>query len=154
RESGFLPDRVGTVSPQRRLPLIIATALFIENMDSTAISTSLPLIAAELGVEPVALKLALTTYMLALATFIPVSGWVVDRFGARSVCVAAIAAFLAGSRGCAGSNGLGALVAARFVQGVGGAMMMPVGRLALLRSVEKGELVRALSWLTVPAMLG
>ncbi len=154
RESGFLPDRVGTVSPQRRLPLIIATALFIENMDSTAISTSLPQIAAELGVEPVALKLALTTYMLALAVFIPVSGWVADRFGARNVFVTAIAVFLAGSLGCAASNGLGELVAARFVQGVGGAMMMPVGRLVLLRSVEKGELVRALSWLTVPAMLG
>lgn len=140
--------------PQRLIPLIIATALFIENMDSTAIATSLPQIAADLGVEPVALKLALTTYMLALAVFIPVSGWVADRFGAKPVFMTAIGVFLAGSLGCAASDGLGQLVAARFVQGVGGAMMVPVGRLVLLRSVEKSELVRALSWLTVPAMLG
>ncbi len=142
------------LSPQRLLPLIIATALFIENMDSTAISTSLPQIAADLGVEPVALKLALTTYMLALAIFIPISGWVADRFGAKPVFMGAIGVFLAGSLGCAASEGLGQLVAGRFVQGVGGAMMVPVGRLVLLRSVEKSELVRALSWLTVPAMLG
>src|SRR5690606_13703081 len=140
--------------PQRLLPLIIATALFIENMDSTAISTSLPQIAADLGVAPVTLKLALTTYMLALAVFIPVSGWVADRYGARRVFMAAIAVFLLGSLGCAASSGLGQLVAGRFVQGMGGAMMVPVGRLVLLRSVEKSALVRALSWLTVPAMLG
>src|SRR5690606_31255966 len=79
------PDCSRPVRPERRLPLIIATALFIENMDSTAITTSLPQIAAELGTEPVALKLALTTYMLALAVFIPVSGWVADRFGARRI---------------------------------------------------------------------
>ena len=149
-----MPHGPHVLPPQRLLPLIIATALFIENMDSTAISTSLPQIAADLGVEPVALKLALTTYMLALAVFIPVSGWVADRFGARRVFVSAIVVFLLGSPGCAASSGLGQLVAGRFVQGVGGAMMVPVGRLVLLRSVEKSELVRALSWLTVPAMLG
>jgi len=142
------------VKPQRLLPLIVATALFIENMDSTAISTSLPQIAVDLGTEPIALKLALTTYMLALAVFIPVSGWVADRFGARRIFVAAIAVFLLGSLGCAASNGLGQLVAGRFVQGMGGAMMVPVGRLVLLRTIDKAELVRALSWLTVPAMLG
>ena len=148
------PVAVAALPPQRLLPLIVATALFIENMDSTAISTSLPQIAADLGVEPVALKLAITTYMLALAVFIPVSGWVADRFGARRVFIAAIAVFLLGSLGCAASDGLGQLVAGRFVQGMGGAMMVPVGRLVLLRSVEKSELVRALSWLTIPAMLG
>jgi len=142
------------VRPQRLLPLIVATALFIENMDSTAISTSLPQIAAELGVEPVALKLALTTYLLALAVFIPVSGWVADRFGARRTFVTAIAVFLLGSLGCAASGGLGTLVAGRFVQGMGGAMMVPVGRLVLLRSIDKAGLVKALSWLTIPAMLG
>lgn len=140
--------------PQRLLPLIVATALFIENMDSTAIATSLPQIAADLGTEPIALKLALTTYLVALAVFIPVSGWVADRFGARRTFVAAIAVFLLGSLGCAASDGLGQLVAGRFVQGVGGAMMVPVGRLVLLRSIDKAELVRALSWLTIPAMLG
>lgn len=140
--------------PERLLPLIVATALFIENMDSTAISTSLPQIAADLGVQPVALKLALTMYMLALAVFIPVSGWVADRFGARPTFMAAIGVFLLGSLGCAASDSLGQLVAARFLQGMGGAMMVPVGRLVLLRSVPKNELIRALSWLTVPAMLG
>ena len=153
-DNGVPPTTAPALSPQRLLPLIIATALFIENMDSTAISTSLPQIAADLGVEPVALKLALTTYMLALAVFIPVSGWIADRFGARRVFIAAIGVFLLGSLACAASSGLGQLVAARFLQGVGGAMMVPVGRLVLLRSVEKSELVRALSWLTIPAMLG
>src|SRR5690606_4515082 len=136
-------DSSRPVTPQRRLPLIIATALINENMDSTAISTSLPQIAAELRTEPVALTLALTTLMLALAVFIPVSGWVADRYGARRIFVGAIAVFLVGSLCCAASDGLGTLVAGRFVQGVGGAMMVPVGRLVLLRSVEKAELVRA-----------
>lgn len=139
---------------ERLLPLIVATALFIENMDSTAITTSLPVIAVDLGVEPVSLKLALTTYMLALAVFIPVSGWVADRFGARPTFMAAIAVFLLGSLGCAAAGSLGQLVAGRFVQGVGGAMMVPVGRLVLLRSIPKHQLVQALSWLTIPALLG
>ncbi len=139
---------------ERLLPLIVATALFIENMDSTSITTSLPVIATELGVEAVALKLALTTYMLALAVFIPISGWVADRFGARPTFMAAIGVFLLGSIGCAVSGSLGELVAARFLQGMGGAMMVPVGRLVLLRTVPKAQLVQALSWLTIPALLG
>jgi EmrB/QacA subfamily drug resistance transporter len=138
----------------RLLPLIVACALFIENMDSTVLSTSLPAIAADLATDPIALKLALTTYLLALAVFIPVSGWVADRFGAQTTFVSAIAVFLLGSIGCATSGSLGSLVAARFVQGVGGAMMVPVGRLVLLRSIPKHELVQALSWLTIPALIG
>ena len=136
------------------LPLIVACALFIENMDSTVLSTSLPAIAGDLGTEPIALKLALTTYLLSLAVFIPVSGWVADRFGARTTFMTAIAVFLLGSIGCAFSDSLGALVAARFVQGTGGAMMVPVGRLVLLRTVPKHDLVQALSWLTIPALVG
>jgi EmrB/QacA subfamily drug resistance transporter len=142
------------MKPSRLLPLIVACALFIENMDSTVLSTSLPAIAADLATEPIALKLALTTYLLSLAVFIPVSGWVADRFGAQSTFMTAIAVFLLGSIGCAVSGSLGALVAARFVQGMGGAMMVPVGRLVLLRSVPKHELVQALSWLTIPALIG
>jgi MFS family permease len=138
----------------RLLPLIVACALFIENMDSTVLSTSLPAIAGDLGTDPIALKLALTTYLLSLAVFIPISGWVADRFGARSTFVSAIAVFLLGSIGCAASDSLGALVAARFLQGVGGAMMVPVGRLVLLRTVPKHDLVVALSWLTIPALVG
>jgi EmrB/QacA subfamily drug resistance transporter len=141
------------MSSQRTLPLIVATALFVENMDSSAIATSLPAIARDLGTEPIALKLALTTYLLALAVFIPVSGWVADRFGARRTFVAAIGVFLVGSLACAASVSLDTLVAARFVQGVGGALMVPVGRLVLLRSIPKHELVQALSWLTIPALI-
>jgi len=138
----------------RLLPLIVACALFIENMDSTVISTSLPAIAKDLATDPIALKLALTTYLLALAVFIPVSGWVADRFGARPTFMTAIGVFLLGSIGCAASDSLEAMVAARFLQGMGGAMMVPVGRLVLLRTVPKNELVQALSWLTIPALVG
>ena len=138
----------------RLLPLIVACALFIENMDSTVISTSLPAIAKDLATDPIALKLALTTYLLALAVFIPISGWVADRFGARPTFMTAIGVFLLGSIGCAASNSLETMVAARFLQGMGGAMMVPVGRLVLLRTVPKNELVQALSWLTIPALVG
>ncbi|HWN38284.1 MAG TPA: MFS transporter, partial [Gammaproteobacteria bacterium] len=138
----------------RLLPLIVACGLFVENMDSTVLSTSLPAIAADLATDPIALKLALTTYLLALAVFIPVSGWVADRFGARSTFVSAIAVFLLGSVSCALSDSLGALVAGRFVQGMGGAMMVPVGRLVLLRTIPKSEIVQALSWVTIPALVG
>ncbi|HET8696334.1 MAG TPA: MFS transporter, partial [Gammaproteobacteria bacterium] len=123
-------------------------------MDSTVLSTSLPAIATDLATNPIALKLALTTYLLSLAVFIPVSGWVADRFGARPTFMTAISVFLAGSLACAASGSLGSLVAARFLQGMGGAMMVPVGRLVLLRTVPKNELVQALSWLTIPALLG
>ena len=139
---------------ERLLPLIIACALFIENMDSTAIATALPAIASDFGTSPIALKLALTTYLVALAVFIPVSGWIADRYGARSTFMLAIGVFLLGSIGCAASSSLPTLVAARFVQGMGGALMVPVGRLVLLRTVPKSELVVALSWLTIPALVG
>ncbi|MBS0218431.1 MAG: MFS transporter [Proteobacteria bacterium] len=138
----------------RRLPLIVACALFIENMDSTVLSTALPAIAHDYGVDPISLKLVLTTYLLALAVFIPVSGWVADRFGARVTFMSAIAVFLLGSVGCAISPSLEWMVLARFIQGMGGAMMVPVGRLVLLRTIDKSELVQALSWLTVPALVG
>jgi EmrB/QacA subfamily drug resistance transporter len=135
-------------------PFIIATALFMENMDGTVLSTSLPAIALDLHQEPIVLKLALTAYMLTLAVFIPASGWVADRFGARSVFCSAIAIFTLGSILCGASPSLGTLIAARIFQGVGGAMMVPVGRLVLLRSVTKSDLVRALAYLTIPAMIG
>src|SRR5208337_2213895 len=114
---------------------IIATALFMENMDGTVISTSLPAIALDLHEDPIVLKLALTSYMLTLAVFIPASGWVADRFGARTVFCTAIVVFSLGSIACGASTSLGTLIAARVFQGLGGAMMVPVGRLVLLRSV-------------------
>lgn len=136
------------------IPLIVACALFMENMDSTIITTSLPVIARELHQNPLALNLALTAYLVSLAVFIPVSGWVADRYGSRRVFAAAIVVFVAGSLLCAASNGLAAFVAARFLQGVGGAMMVPVGRLVLLRTVPKSDLIAALNYLTIPALLG
>src|SRR6201986_4203867 len=100
----------------RIVPLIIAVALFMENMDSTVIATSLPAIAADIGTNPLALKLALTSYLLSLAIFIPASGWTADRFGARTVFRAAIGVFMVGSIGCALSHPLPGLVAARLPQ--------------------------------------
>ena len=133
---------------------IIATALFMENMDGTVISTSLPAIARDLHQDPIVLKLALTSYMLTLAVFIPASGWVADRFGARTVFCTAIVVFTLGSILCGASSSLPTLIAARVFQGLGGAMMVPVGRLVLLRSVAKSDLVSAMAYLTVPALIG
>ena len=140
--------------PARIVPLVVATALFMENTDSTVIATALPTIAASLGVDPIALKLALTAYLVSLAIFIPVSGWMADRFGARTVFRAALGVFMAGSLACAAAESLTGFVAARFLQGLGGAMMVPVGRLVILRSVPKSELVAALAYLTIPALIG
>lgn len=144
----------GRMTSSRLIPLIIASALFMENMDSTVIATSLPAMAKDLGTDPIVLKLAFTTYLLSLTVFIPVSGWLADRFGARHVFRAAIAVFTIGSIACGLASSLGGLVAARGLQGVGGAMMVPVGRIILLRSVPKSELVDALAWLTIPALIG
>jgi len=126
----------------------------MENMDSTVITTSLPAIAADIGENPLALKLALTSYLVSLAVFIPISGWVADRYGSRTVFTAAILVFIGGSLLCALSNSLTAFVVARFLQGMGGAMMVPVGRLVLMRAVPKEEYVSALNYLTLPALLG
>ncbi|MDO6387874.1 MULTISPECIES: MFS transporter [unclassified Uliginosibacterium] len=136
------------------VPMIVACALFMENMDSTVIATCLPTIARDLQEDPIALKLALTSYLLSLAVFIPISGWMADRFGARTVFRAAIGVFMGGSVCCALSASLEGFVAARFLQGMGGAMMVPVGRLVVLRSTSKAELVQAMAYLTMPALLG
>ncbi|MHA3915970.1 MFS transporter [Halovulum sp. GXIMD14793] len=138
----------------RMVPLIVATALLMETLDATVLSTSLPQIALDLGADPIHLKLALTSYLLALAVFIPASGWAADRYGARLVFRLAILVFAAGSIACAMSSTLGHLVVARVLQGMGGAMMVPVGRLIVLRATPKAELVNALAWLTIPALIG
>ena len=140
--------------PRYFVTLIVASALFMENMDSTVIATSLPAIAADLKEDPIALKLALTSYLLSLAVFIPVSGWMADRFGARTVFRAAIVVFTLGSIACGFSQSLLDFVLFRMLQGMGGAMMVPVGRLVIVRTVPKHELVSALAWLTVPALMG
>ena len=142
-------------SPSDRIvPLIVATALFMENMDSTVISTSLPAIAAALATNPLTLKLAVTSYLLSLAIFIPASGWTADRYGTRNVFRAAIAVFVLGSIGCAASHSLQEFVLARIVQGMGGAMMTPVGRLIMVRSIDKRRLLNAMALVTIPALIG
>lgn len=140
--------------PRILMPLIVACALFMEQVDSTVIVTALPAIARDLNEDPVALKLALTSYLLSLAVFIPASGWVADRFGARTVFGSAIVIFTLGSVLCGLSTSLVDFVIYRIIQGLGGALMVPVGRLVILRAVPKSELVSALAWLTVPALLG
>ncbi|MEO6946989.1 MAG: DHA2 family efflux MFS transporter permease subunit [Nitrobacter sp.] len=142
------------MNKERLIPLIVAAALFMENMDSTVIATSLPAIAADIGTSPLTLKLAITSYLLSLAIFIPASGWTADRFGARTVFSTAIAVFMIGSIGCALSSSVTHFVIARTLQGLGGAMMTPVGRLVLLRSIDKSALVNAMAWVTVPALVG
>lgn len=126
----------------------------MQNLDGTVVATALPAMARSFGALPLEMNLALTSYLLSLAVFIPVSGWMADRFGSRTVFRAAIAVFTIGSVLCGASTSLPMLVASRVVQGLGGAMMVPVGRLVLLRSVAKSELVAAMAWLTTPALIG
>ena len=140
--------------PPLVLPLIVACALFMENLDSTVVVTALPAIARSLGQTPLTLNVAMTSYLLSLAVFIPASGWLADRFGARDVFAAAIAVFTLSSLLCGVAQNLPEMIAARVLQGMGGAMMTPVGRLVLLRTVPKSQLVQALSYVTVPALVG
>ena len=143
-----------TVSRAFLIPLIVACAMFMENMDSTVIATSLPVLARDLGESPIAMKLALISYVVGLGVFIPVCGWVADRYGTRTVFRTAIGIFMLGSLLCAVSNSLPTFVAARFVQGIGGAMMVPVGRIIIFRTIPKRDFVKAISYLTVPALFG
>jgi EmrB/QacA subfamily drug resistance transporter len=145
---------VSAAKPPILVPLVVSCALFMENLDSTVLATALPTIAHAIGTSPLHLSLAVTTYMLSLAVFIPLSGWMADRFGARRVFMSAILTFMAGSALCGQASGIGELVAARIVQGIGGAMMVPVGRIVLLQSVPRADLVRAMAYLTVPALIG
>jgi len=136
------------------VPTIVGCALFMQTLDSTVIATALPVIARAMHESPIRLNLAITSYLLSLAVFIPLSGWMADRYGARMVFRIAIAIFALGSILCGISESLLQLVAARIIQGMGGAMMVPVGRLLVLRIVPKSNLVDAMSYLTVPAVLG
>ena len=138
----------------RIVPLILAFAFFMEMMDSTVISTSLPAIALDIGVSPITLKLALTSYLVALGVFIPISGWMADKFGAKRIFRLAILIFVLGSIACSFSSSLAAFVISRFLQGMGGSMMTPIGRLVLVRSVPKSEFVSAMTLLTIPGLIG
>ncbi len=143
--------------PSRRnviVPLIVACALFMEHLDGSIIATALPTIARSLHTDPLHLNMAITSYMFSLAVFIPLSGWASDRFGARRVFMAAIIVFTVGSIACGLSVDLTTLVMSRILQGMGGAMMVPVGRLVVLRIVPKADLVDAMAWVTAPALIG
>src|ERR1051326_9593034 len=143
-ETGTVRAGLQPRTRQLVIMLMVACAMFMQNLDSTIIATALPTIGASLGESPLRLNVAITCYLLSLAVFIPISGWTADRFGARRVFSAAIVVFTLGSIACGLANSLLMLVAARIVQGMGGAMMVPVGRLVLLRTVPKSELVRAM----------
>jgi EmrB/QacA subfamily drug resistance transporter len=136
------------------VPLVVACAMVMESLDQTIITTSIPQMAQSLGESPLRLNVAITSYLLSLAVFIPVSGWIADRYGARSVFCVAMAVFTVGSALCGAANSLTTLVLMRILQGLGGALMTPVGRLVLLKSFPKSELVTAMSYVAIPALVG
>ena len=140
-------------SSKRLLPWLVAIALFMESLDSTILNTASPVIAGALGVAPLSMKSVLSSYTLSLAVFIPISGWMADRFGTRAVFASAIGLFTLGSFLCGISTAIHALVACRILQGCGGAMMVPVGRLTLVRTFPKSELVRAMSFVAIPSLI-
>ena len=147
----------GSVHAQQRglhrgLALLVAGAFFMEILDGTVIAPAAPHIAADLGITPVGVNVAITAYVLTLAVLIPISGWLTDRFGARLVFTGAITVFVVASAGCALATSLPMLVGTRMLQGVGGAMMVPVGRLVVLRTTAKSDLVKAIAYLTWPAL--
>ena len=131
----------------------MAGAFFMENLDGTIIATAAPRMARSFGVPSVELNVAITAYLLALGVFIPVSGWIADRFGARAVFSGAVALFTVASGLCALSTSLGELTATRVLQGLGGAMMVPVGRLVVLRAARKSDIIRVIAYLTWPALI-
>jgi len=145
------------MSPETKtkvVAMIVGSAIIMQQIDSTVITTALPQMAISLNADPVRLSVAVTAYLLSLAVFVPVSGWAADRFGGRTIFRAAIALFTLGSILCGLSGNLIELTAARVLQGFGGAMMVPVGRLVLFRSLEKTALIATMAYLQVPAQLG
>jgi len=138
----------------RLIPFVVACAFFMEQLDSSVLSTVLPAVAADFGVAPLRLNLAITSYLLSVAVFIPASGWAADRFGARDVFCASCVLFTLGSVACGIAHSLPELVAARVVQGIGGALALPVGRLILLRAFPASQYIRAMSYVTIPALIG
>jgi EmrB/QacA subfamily drug resistance transporter len=139
---------------ERIVPLIVACPLFLQNLDTSVMATALPAIARSLDVQVLHLNLAITSYLLSLAVFLPASGWLADRYGAKRVFCGAILFFALGSALCGAANSLGELVVFRVIQGMGGAMMVPVGRLILLRTVSPARMMSAMIWFTVPGAIG
>ena len=143
-----------TSAAKRYLPWVVATALFMEQLDSTIVNTAIPSMAVSLQVTPLSLKAVVTSYILSLAVAIPISGWMADRFGTRRVFMSAVAIFTVASVLCGLSVNSPMLVAARLLQGLGAAMMMPVGRLAIIRTFPKAELLAAMNFVIIPALIG
>jgi EmrB/QacA subfamily drug resistance transporter len=141
-------------SSKRLVPWLIAVAFFMESLDTTILNTAVPTMAAALHVAPLSMKSVLASYTLSLAVFIPISGWMADHFGTRRVFASAIGIFTLGSFLCGISSNLHLLVACRILQGCGGSMMVPVGRLTVVRAFAKSELVRAMSFVAIPALIG
>ena len=145
---------VVSAETKRYLPWLVAVALFMENLDATIVNTAVPTMAVDLAVAPLSLKAVLTSYTLSLAVFIPVSGWLADRYGTRRIFNLAITLFLLGSVLCGISGNVPVLVASRILQGMGGAIMTPVGRLALVRTFPRSEMLTAMNYVVVPALMG
>ncbi|MDM0069901.1 multidrug transporter subunit MdtD [Variovorax sp. J31P207] len=141
-------------SPRKSLLWLVAVGFFMQTLDATIINTALPAMAASLGESPLRMQSVVVAYALTMAMLIPASGWIADRFGTRRVFFSAIVLFVIGSVLCALSRGIGQLVAARVVQGMGGALLLPVGRLALLRSVPRAEFLAAMSFVAIPGLIG
>src|ERR1700735_1642441 len=139
---------------KRILPWLVAVAFFMESLDTTILNTAVPVIAKALTVTPLSMKSVLASYTLSLAVFIPISGWRADRCGTRRVFASAIGLFTLGSFLCGLSSNIHLLVACRILQGCGGAMMVPVGRLTLVRTFAKSELIRAMSFVAIPGLIG
>src|SRR6202789_798190 len=139
---------------KRMLPWLVAVAFFMEALDTTILNNAVPAIAQALKVAPLSMKAVLSSYALSLAMFIPISGWMADRFGTRRVFSSAIGLFTLGSVLCGISNSIHVMVACRILQGCGGAMMVPVGRLTLVRTFPRSELIRAMSFVAIPGLIG
>ncbi|HWY32131.1 MAG TPA: DHA2 family efflux MFS transporter permease subunit [Candidatus Acidoferrum sp.] len=154
-DSGVAPPSAISIEAVKRiLPWLVAVAFFMQALDTTILNTGVPAVAQALGVVPSSMKAVLSSYTLSLAVFIPISGWMADRFGTRRVFAWAIGTFTLGSLLCGISNSIHLLVACRVLQGFGGAMMVPVGRLTLVRTFPKSELVRAMSFVAIPGLIG
>ncbi len=148
------PSAPPAAAVKRMLPWLVAVAFFMESLDTTILNTAFPSIAKALAVAPLSMKAVLSSYTLSLAVFIPISGWMADRFGTRRVFSCAIGLFTLGSLLCGLAGNLPVLVACRILQGCGGAMMVPVGRLTLVRTFPKAELIRAMSFVAIPGLVG
>src|ERR1017187_9354899 len=149
-----VPSAISIEAVKHFLPWLVAVAFFMQSLDTTILNTAVPAIAKALGIAPLSMKAVLSSYTLSLALFIPISGWMADRFGTRRVFSCAIGIFTLGSCLCGMSTNIHELVACRILQGCGGAMMVPVGRLTIVRTFAKSELIRAMSFVAIPGLVG